>query len=1219
MSEIASYNEVFVSYSRKDSEFAKKFVEALYDDVENIWVDWEDINFAEDWWDRICRGIESSSNFVFVISPDSIHSDVCRQEIEYAVASGKRIVPILHRETSEEDNKNLMHPAIQRHNWLPFLDGDDFDDALQKFLELINTDPLHVRNHTQLLTKAREWADSEHDVSRLLGGQILNEAEIWQAQASGRSPTVTKLHGEFIYASRQNQQSNSRRLFAGGGILVVLSLIAMFVAIGFFFDARNNADEARINAEIADANAARAANNLEIADANALKAEENAREAEANEQEARGLTSILYADIAEEEGDFHVIYPLLLQANQLAGDNALVSNSFRQTNANLLIIGGFNSQPDIDSISEENLFFDGAYLSPDRTRIATVHYDYVSEYDQEANSWSSYYRNTIVTFWSFDSNEALQHIVIPTSEIDASAISYNNFVFVDIDFERNLIFVNREDATEYATEDGTSNTIDSYSISAWDVESGTELATVDFNTDGIQTGENQFLTYPQHYPQSFVGTDVRWAISLQSIQEYTEDETLTLSTIIQLNDVQALQNVTTWELPGHVIARVNADDLILVEHDTLMMTLINPETLETAGIVDLQDLTDIEITGLVSLNLIADETQALLIFEHGADNRDALIFDLSDNSLNTFLNTMNWNNRITIADTVSDFIYFPDLQAQFFTTQRYWQDGEGNSFSTTTLNLWSLADGEVLFRETLEEGEDIWTIDYDADLDLLAIIIRKEQEENDRFNLRLYKPGEGFSLVHTRPIRNFPSQLGFSDAGLWWVDGQILIELTENTANNCDTDNEDCAQFFSNERIELPAGLSVIDYDPGEQLLIIHNRNKGYFYLINLNRESDLTVLTAPFDFTRFSSTESIGAISNNRYAVLRYNARNETYGSFVWNLETNPPSYETAYYFEELPPPVYGTAVISEGGERIIGLSNFDFSAENIPADYLDVRFGQEAQNIALDGLFTFVSILDSTESMLITFSVNTEALRSSSLENYYLSLIDLSSDSYDISELLTIPMSDSLINFRFSPDGRHFGYAAIVTEENNQTDEDSSEDEIFTRFWVWEMKNQELIYNPRLTVDLVDFIFAPDAPLIYALQSNGDLLEIDFETGIQRPLGSLNSQETGFGSMIISPDGTKLLIIDGNSFYLWDVATEQSLYLTLFEESEFINNVVFIDDNRVLFEMGTRIVVWDVITTDGISTWVCENRLVLPLSELNVEDLEFYQLDARGRDICS
>lgn len=242
-----------------------------------------------------------------------------------------------------------------------------------------------------------------------------------------------------------------------------------------------------------------------------------------------------------------------------------------------------------------------------------------------------------------------------------------------------------------------------------------------------------------------------------------------------------------------------------------------------------------------------------------------------------------------------------------------------------------------------------------------------------------------------------------------------------------------------------------------------------------------------------------------------------------------------------------------------------------------------------------------------------------SASLENYYLSLIDLNSDSYDISELLTIPMNDSPIEFHFSPDGRHFGYAAIVTEENNQTDEDNSEDEIFTRFWIWEMKNQELIYNPRLTVDLVDFIFAPDAPLIYALQSNGDLLEIDFETGIQRPLGSLNSQETGFGSMIISPDGTKLLIIDGNSFYLWDVATEQSLYLTLFEESELINNVVFIDDNRVLFELGTRIVVWDVITTDGISTWVCDNRLVLPLSELNGEDLEFYQLDTRGRDICS
>ena len=65
------YNDVFISYSRKDNEFAKKFVNALYKDVQNIWVDWEDIEIGEDWWERICGGIESADNFVFIITEDN--------------------------------------------------------------------------------------------------------------------------------------------------------------------------------------------------------------------------------------------------------------------------------------------------------------------------------------------------------------------------------------------------------------------------------------------------------------------------------------------------------------------------------------------------------------------------------------------------------------------------------------------------------------------------------------------------------------------------------------------------------------------------------------------------------------------------------------------------------------------------------------------------------------------------------------------------------------------------------------------------------------------------------------------------------------------------------------------------------------------------------------------------------------------------------------------
>ena len=88
------YNEVFISYSRKNVEFARKLVKAIYDNGrENVWIDWEDIEYAEDWWHKIQIGIDSAENFLFILSPDSVQSKVCYDEVDYAVKSGKRIIP----------------------------------------------------------------------------------------------------------------------------------------------------------------------------------------------------------------------------------------------------------------------------------------------------------------------------------------------------------------------------------------------------------------------------------------------------------------------------------------------------------------------------------------------------------------------------------------------------------------------------------------------------------------------------------------------------------------------------------------------------------------------------------------------------------------------------------------------------------------------------------------------------------------------------------------------------------------------------------------------------------------------------------------------------------------------------------------------------------------------------------------------------------------------
>jgi hypothetical protein len=85
--------DVFVSYSRRDDAFVGELREALRARGKDVWVDVEGIRDAEVFPAAIRSAIEASEAFAFVISPDSVESPFCEQEIRHAVDSHKLIVP----------------------------------------------------------------------------------------------------------------------------------------------------------------------------------------------------------------------------------------------------------------------------------------------------------------------------------------------------------------------------------------------------------------------------------------------------------------------------------------------------------------------------------------------------------------------------------------------------------------------------------------------------------------------------------------------------------------------------------------------------------------------------------------------------------------------------------------------------------------------------------------------------------------------------------------------------------------------------------------------------------------------------------------------------------------------------------------------------------------------------------------------------------------------
>jgi hypothetical protein len=223
--------DVFISYSRVDQSFVKVLNQALNQSQYDAWVDWEDIPLTADWWKEIQAGIDAANTFIFVISPDSVLSKVCRQEIDYATANHKRLMPIVYRDGFTSKS---VHPALGKHNWLFFRDTDDFATAFRALVTALDTDLDHVKFHTRLLVKAREWETKGKTEDYLLRGQDLNDSETWLAQARDKSPVPTTLQQEFVYRSRQAEterlQQTRRRLTIFGSSVSVLALLALAAA-----------------------------------------------------------------------------------------------------------------------------------------------------------------------------------------------------------------------------------------------------------------------------------------------------------------------------------------------------------------------------------------------------------------------------------------------------------------------------------------------------------------------------------------------------------------------------------------------------------------------------------------------------------------------------------------------------------------------------------------------------------------------------------------------------------------------------------------------------------------------------------------------------------------------------------------------------------------------------------------------------------------------------
>lgn len=275
-------SDVFISYSRKDKEFVLHLHSALAKLERDVWVDWEDIPATADWWREIEGGIDAANTFVFVITPDSLGSDVCRREIDYAITNNKRFVPVLRREADPGQEGLNVHPAVNSHNWIYFRETDVFDNAFKTLIDSIDTDLSYVREHTRLLVRAREWERGGSGSNFLLTGGEFRGAEAWLATAAGKHPPPTELHKQYILASRAAENRRQRMLLYGVSIAFLVAVALAIFGLTQSRIAGDNAATAQVRVtEVAlQAATAQAAEGTAVFEAN--RAEANAQTAQAN-------------------------------------------------------------------------------------------------------------------------------------------------------------------------------------------------------------------------------------------------------------------------------------------------------------------------------------------------------------------------------------------------------------------------------------------------------------------------------------------------------------------------------------------------------------------------------------------------------------------------------------------------------------------------------------------------------------------------------------------------------------------------------------------------------------------------------------------------------------------------------------------------------------------------------------------------------------------------
>lgn len=194
--------KVFISYSRVDEKFADELVDGLnFDGRFEVTIDRHSIKQGEKWKPRLGALIEAADTVVFILSPESVSSEICQWEVDEAERLKKRLIPVLYRPLAG----GAPPEQLADINYIDFTGDGTLMAGVTNLVTSLKEDLSWLKESTRLLNLALDWERAERRNNRLLSGQDIIDAKVW-INGCPEDSEITELHRDYIKASEFEEE-----------------------------------------------------------------------------------------------------------------------------------------------------------------------------------------------------------------------------------------------------------------------------------------------------------------------------------------------------------------------------------------------------------------------------------------------------------------------------------------------------------------------------------------------------------------------------------------------------------------------------------------------------------------------------------------------------------------------------------------------------------------------------------------------------------------------------------------------------------------------------------------------------------------------------------------------------------------------------------------------------------------------------------------------------